>query len=73
MWMRPVAKMASARSMYCVWWIKRDRARWRWKSCCMVSWLANGCSHAHQVLQTSNRDAIDAAEREAVACRIAGW
>ena len=29
---------------------------------------ANGCSHTHQVLQTANREAIDSAEREAVAC-----
>ena len=78
MWMRPVAKMASARSMYWVWWIKRDKARWRWKEMLHggVAGLllaensesaANGCTHADQVLQTADGESVNATEREAIA------
>ena len=49
MWMRPVAKMASARSMYWVRWMSMESARCRWKSWVRLVWL--GCCWATMASQ----------------------
>ena len=49
MWIRPVAKMASARSMYWVWWISTESARCKWNRWLRLVWL--GCCWARVASQ----------------------